>query len=629
MPSSPNTPGVLRGLQEVNPNYPDPEQFQADPNSNCVNPKCDYQLDPETQEEVNQQGRFVCPRCGTENIVQPEFNPGGRTLSGLSLDQMGNIGETLIARIGEIPGVGSVESMTAEYQHPIDCIVVSGDTRYGCEIKTNHAQAQPRFKLGDQKERHAKIAYCAENGLQPALIGVRLNFFNDKANIFFRPGMSDTWIGNSNMKHVGTVDFEDLNPFKGPPGVKQQEIEHAGLPDQSNPDEDIDAMFGPTLSSWSPTVSGRAETPGTFKLDHDIHEIKILDKNGKATHFARYCTHCGHIVYRPVDQARMLCPTCGEDPDRKTSVAKVYSAKPGDPTVVNPDWNFTGYTPNGHRKYKWVNPQDAISHTITLSSGRTDQANKIDMHRAMRRMQLCESGRCDHLPALSSPLPIEQEPGTPIFRAGQVVALNGTPRIIVDIDGEMALVQDMTGKEDIAYLNQLQNGQSPDNRTNRTGAKKPDFMFVYYNSALKIVPWHHNIHYDHMLEDLLKEYGYRHVPMELDPGDIDAGEIFEYQDGSLKIEHKQLSRFEIREEAETAISLWMSDKEEVLPKDPGESVEDEGEDEEGDSEAVPDDNDLSEQQEEDAEQNATTGEGIIWEHWRRLPRDDDGLWQPL
>jgi hypothetical protein len=41
-----------------------------------------------------------------------------------------------------------------------------------------------------------------------------LNFYSSRADIFFREGLIDTWIGNTNLRHIGTTDFSGLNPFK-------------------------------------------------------------------------------------------------------------------------------------------------------------------------------------------------------------------------------------------------------------------------------------------------------------------------------------------------------------------------------------------------------------------------------
>lgn len=69
------------------------------------------------------------------------------------------------------------------------------------------------------RPKEAKEYYCLQNNLVPALVGVRLNFYTDKADIFFREGLTDTWIGNKLLQHISTEDFSDLNPFKTPQDV--------------------------------------------------------------------------------------------------------------------------------------------------------------------------------------------------------------------------------------------------------------------------------------------------------------------------------------------------------------------------------------------------------------------------
>lgn len=234
MPSRPTyVDSYLEGLTGPN------EQFEV-PNQggHCVNPKCRQQFD---ESMLDWGGQVACPNCGTENDVWSQYenisNPGGYTRAGLSPTSMGNIGEQVVERMHELPGVGTVAWMHETHKFPIDCIVESQRGKFGCEIKTNHAQSQEQFKLGDRAERMNKIKYCFENGLKPALIGVRLNFYTDLAYVFFREGLSDTWIGNDKMMHVATVNFADLNPFKSPdPAARHLEIQNANLPDQS---EDI------------------------------------------------------------------------------------------------------------------------------------------------------------------------------------------------------------------------------------------------------------------------------------------------------------------------------------------------------------------------------------------------------
>jgi hypothetical protein len=75
-------------------------------------------------------------------------------------------------------------------------------------------------------------------------VGVRLNFYTDAADVFFRPGLTDTWIGNSQMRHVATLDFSKLNPFLAPtPQAQAEAVEGADIPDQSLQTEDDDIPF--------------------------------------------------------------------------------------------------------------------------------------------------------------------------------------------------------------------------------------------------------------------------------------------------------------------------------------------------------------------------------------------------
>jgi hypothetical protein len=95
--------------------------------------------------------------------------------------------------------------------------------------------------LGDARERQMKVKHVNENNLRPGLIGVRLNFYTDKADVYFREGFTDTWIGNPKLRHIATVDFSKWNPFKNPEDVPPA----SELPDD---DSDIDAAFG--KQSW-------------------------------------------------------------------------------------------------------------------------------------------------------------------------------------------------------------------------------------------------------------------------------------------------------------------------------------------------------------------------------------------
>lgn len=213
---------LAAGPPNYTPNYLD--QLNPDEEHNaggdCINPKCKRDF---TQADKNDivagDGWFTCPTCDTTYNYYSELasksNPGGMTRAGLTMKQVGDIGEAVVTRLGNVPGIGEVTWVSSDYNDPIDAVIGG----YACEIKTNHSEATPRFKLGGAHEVLEKKIKAEEWGLPPALIGVRLNFYSDKADIFFRPQLTDTWVGNPQLSHIAKVDFSDLNPYKNPSEV--------------------------------------------------------------------------------------------------------------------------------------------------------------------------------------------------------------------------------------------------------------------------------------------------------------------------------------------------------------------------------------------------------------------------
>lgn len=201
--------------------------------SDCMNPKCDYHFTPEDEQYMEMMGGwFTCPKCGWSfnYLDSSSSSPGGYTRAGLSMTEMGDLGESIVIRMGTIPGVGQVLQTFPAIQNPIDAIIGP----YGVEIKTNHSESTPRFRMAGGT-KPSKIQYCQANNLTPAMIGVRLNFYTDKADIFFRIGFKDTWIGSQNLKLISTQDFSDLNPFPQPGSVPSPQ----DLPE----DDDSDIPF--------------------------------------------------------------------------------------------------------------------------------------------------------------------------------------------------------------------------------------------------------------------------------------------------------------------------------------------------------------------------------------------------
>jgi len=223
---------IERANQFFNDLYPDEVHNLG---GHCMNPKCDYVFTDADERDIEMaNGWFTCPKCNqTFNYQDDLYNygrPGGSTRAGLTMDQMGTIGENIVAKLGKIDGVGQVLESHAFKGFPIDFTIGP----YGVEVKTNHSEAQARFKLGGGFERQQKIKYVNEHRLKPGLLGVRLNFYTNRADLFFRPAFTDTWIGNPQMKHVASVDFSEFNPFKRPEDVP---------PASQLPDDDADIPF--------------------------------------------------------------------------------------------------------------------------------------------------------------------------------------------------------------------------------------------------------------------------------------------------------------------------------------------------------------------------------------------------
>jgi hypothetical protein len=201
----------------------------------CPNPKCPYTFTPQDHLDIKRLGGwFDCPNCGSEyNLYDDAYNgydskPGGYTRAqGLTTGEMGLIGENIVAKLGSIEGVGQIIQRLGQGGGPhasVDFIIGP----YGVEVKTNHSESQPRFKIGGERvmgangkvsARQAKIEYCQQNNLIPAILGVRLNFRTDMAGIWFRPQMTDSWIGNEGLQHIADVNFAEFNPFRNPEDV--------------------------------------------------------------------------------------------------------------------------------------------------------------------------------------------------------------------------------------------------------------------------------------------------------------------------------------------------------------------------------------------------------------------------
>ncbi len=438
----------------------------------CVNPKCKAEFDPQALQDAEWDNWwYVCPKCGfRQNLYggdeqtqtqiwhtgpdgNPVMNPGGLTSFSLTPKEMGDIGEGIVGRLGELPGIGSIQVASNSINFPIDFVI----GRYGVEVKTTHSQATPIFKVGDRAEKNEKIEHCLKAGLKPALVGVRLNFFTDLAYVFFREGLVDTAISNPQMKHVGTYNFADLNPFKSPnPQARAIEIEQAHLPES---DDEFGGVFGKTASDDFEQNHPRNES-GEFTFKNDVHEMKVHDRKGKHIHTLKRCKHCGFVYGKLAEhKGRMECPTCGEDPERKLSLAKVIlaaGAMPADKMAEEIGWRLHSTNKNGHRVYSWGDPEGTI-HTVLVGSGQHNKAkDEMDGYFLRQRATKCMNGQCNHVPVpMGIDLGSNEEA---LFKVGDTVHVNPNSfGLVLNIDGEMALVQNFqTGKKDYIPTTQLQ-----------------------------------------------------------------------------------------------------------------------------------------------------------------------------
>ena len=551
------------------------EQHRLDPNSHCVNPKCDQQFD-ETMVEPN--GSVVCPKCGTEqnvandaksHIPDPDgsgkavLNPGGVTRSGLSLDQMGHIGEQVVLGLGDVPGIGSITPASSAKNFPIDAIIHGQHGDFGVEIKANHSEAQERFKMGGKEERAKKIAYCMANGLKPAFIGVRLNFYTDKAYIFFREGLTDTWISNKQMIHVGTFDFSHLNPYKSPdPQAQAVAVENAHLPDQATGESDdwsdIDAAFGPALSRVSADETFDEEHPrddeGKFTFKEDVYELKHVDEKGKHIGTSKRCPHCGVMYHRKADhKGRIECPSCGEDPERKLkAVSRILLGAVGENNLARGlGWDFLRHSSNGKPVYKWTDT-NGFNHIVT-GYGDHGKANiELAHQQTSRRMSACMNGTCNH--DVNAPVGTEHvaEPDAPAYTVGQQVETSSGLGIVTGVNGPMLTVKDYQSGRTL---------QVPMQEAKTAGEEEPDtdpdYAYVFYTSELLIKEWDHNLKTETMLKELLDEFGedLGNVLMDVPSTKVDTGEIRTRGD-EIVIKHTQLSDPDVRESAEKAIKKW-------------------------------------------------------------------------
>ncbi len=230
----------------------------------CPNPKpinkqgnlCGFWISPQVKAQVEHKGGyFTCPRCNksydlmeelpwhgpvdAEEALGENFRAGGGTRIGIPLTDQGQIGENLVAKMGQIPGYGPItwwHPGGAGSKSPLDGAV----KEWGIEVKTIGYDAENhRFAPGGESGETTiadKNNMAREMGLKGVLgILVLLDYRRDVADIYLKEMPLERWLtspgkwtqgvaqfrSNTAQKLVAEVPFE--NPFKDPNNPTPQE----------------------------------------------------------------------------------------------------------------------------------------------------------------------------------------------------------------------------------------------------------------------------------------------------------------------------------------------------------------------------------------------------------------------
>lgn len=219
---------------------------------------CTFMLSPETQHTVEKQGGgyYTCPVCRVSHDllhempwwgVDPETaqendrsnvaGQGGATHIGLTLAEQGEIGESLVRNLGELPGYGAFtwfHEGGANAPSPLDAATKD----WGVEIKTlGYDAAHHRFIPGRATEKNDKNAHAAAmNKLGVLGVLVLLDYRRSVADIYVREYPLANGVGafrSHNAEHlVKEVPFRNplMDPHSPSPQVEHSPIESEPMP---------------------------------------------------------------------------------------------------------------------------------------------------------------------------------------------------------------------------------------------------------------------------------------------------------------------------------------------------------------------------------------------------------------
>lgn len=215
------------------------KQMQDEGWQKCPKHDCDFWITPQAIASVkNSSGYYTCPKCnhsydlmdelpwhGPEVDEDVPFSAGGGTRIGLPMVDQAQIGEDLVAQMGEIPGYGKIvwwHPGGAGSQSPLD----GATEHWGIEVKTlNYDDTHHRFIPGRPNERADKNAQAEKMGLKGVLgVLVMLDYRRDVADIYVKAMPLEPWEYNPKQFTSGVATFRKNTaeklvaeiPFKSP-----------------------------------------------------------------------------------------------------------------------------------------------------------------------------------------------------------------------------------------------------------------------------------------------------------------------------------------------------------------------------------------------------------------------------
>lgn len=204
-------------------------------------PPCAFHISPETQSSLqNSGGYFTCPSCqqshdflhelpwhGVRDEAEirdnqerdqhaNEWHAGGGTRIGLTMAAQAQIGEDLVANMGEIPGYGKItwwHDGGATMPSPLD----GATAEWGIEVKTLGYDAKHhRFVPGRPKEKEDKNAAAAQLGAKGVLgVLVLLDYRRSVADIYVKAYPLEQGVG-AFRSSGGAEHLVKEVPFRNP-----------------------------------------------------------------------------------------------------------------------------------------------------------------------------------------------------------------------------------------------------------------------------------------------------------------------------------------------------------------------------------------------------------------------------